>query len=186
MKTGAGAVALTPGSDAIGDNAFVIGTNNSVSENGSAAFGTDNNVKGQYSFASGNGNAVSGHGSVAMGSGNYNEKNNAAVFGKGNVANSDGELVIGSYNEQNESGYQEYFAIGNGTAEKRSTAFKVASTGADKPTEAYIDGEPIATHVMKDTDFKKSLLDLLYPIGSVYVYSGSRDRLNTITANGNT
>ena len=121
-----------------------------------------------------------------MGNGNYNEKNNAAVFGEGNVANSDGELVIGSYNEQNESGYQEYFAIGNGTAEKRSTAFKVASTGADKPTEAYIDGKPVATHVMEDTTFKQSLLDLLYPIGSVYVYSGSRDRLNTITANRKT
>ena len=187
MKTGAGAMALTSGSDASGDDAFVIGTNNSVSENGSAAFGTDNNVKGQYSFASGNDNAVSGHGSVAMGNGNINEKNNAAVFGKGNVANSDGELVIGSFNKPNESGYQEYFAIGNGTAEKRSTAFKVASTGgADNSTEAYIDGKPIATHVMEDTTFKQSLLDLLYPIGSVYVYSGSRDRLNIITANGDT
>ena len=125
---------------------------------------------------------------MAIGSdNNTNGKNNVAIFGKGNVANSDEELVIGSFNEQNESGYQEYFAIGNGKDENnRSTAFKVASTGADKPTEAYIDGEPIATHVMEDTDFKKSLLDLLYPIGSVYVYSGSRDRLNTITDNGDT
>lgn len=186
QKTGTGAVTLTSGSDASGDYAFVIGTNNNVSENGSAAFGTDNNVKGQYSFASGNGNAISGHWSVAMGNGNYNEKNNAAVFGEGNIANSEGELVIGSYNKQNESGYQEYFAIGNGTKKKRSTAFKVASTGAGKPTEAYIDGNKIATHVMEDTDFKKSLLDLLYPIGSVYVYSGSRDRLNVITSNGDT
>ena len=188
QKTGTGAVTLTSGSDASGDYAFVIGTNNSVSENGSAAFGTNNNVKGQYSFTSGNGNAVSGHWSVAIGSdNNTNGKNNAAVFGEGNVANSNEELVIGSFNEQNESGYQEYFAIGNGTAEKRSTAFKVASTGgADNHTEADIAGKPIATHVMEDTTFKQSLLDLLYPIGSVYVYSGSRDRLNTITANGDT
>lgn len=186
-KTGTGAMALTSGSDASGNDAFVIGTNNDVSEKGSAAFGTDNNVKGQYSFASGNGNAVSGHGSVAMGNGNTNEKNNAAVFGKGNVANSDGELVIGSFNGQNESGYQEYFAIGNGTDKKRSTAFKVASTGgADNSTEAYIDGKPIATHVMEDNTFRKSLLDLLYPIGSVYVYSGSRDKLKIIKANGDT
>ena len=186
MKTGAGAMALTSGSDASGDDAFVIGTNNSVSEQGSAAFGTDNNVKGQYSFASGNGNAISGHWSVAMGNGNINGKNNAAVFGKGNVANSAGELVIGSYNELVENGPTEYFAIGNGTSEKRSTAFKVASTGADKPTEAYIDGKPVAEHVMEDTDFKKSLLDLLYPIGSVYVYSGSRNKLTIITANRDT
>ena len=95
--------------------------------------------------------------------------------------------MVGSFNKPNESGYQEYFAIGNGTAEKRSTAFKVASTGgADNSTEAYIDGKPIATHVMEDTTFKQSLLDLLYPIGSVYVYSGSRDGLNIITANGDT
>ena len=186
QKTGTGAVTLTSGSDASGNYAFVIGTNNSVSENGSAAFGTDNNVKGQYSFTSGNDNAVSGHWSVAIGIGNINEKNNAAVFGKGNVANSNGELVIGSYNELVENGPTEYFAIGNGTAKKRRTAFAVASTGAGKPTEAYIDGEPIATHVMEDTTFKQSLLDLLYPIGSVYVYSGSRDRLNSITDNGDT
>ena len=186
MKTGAGAVALTSGSDASGDNAFVIGAKNIVSEEGSAAFGTDNNVKGQYSFASGNGNAVSGHGSVAMGSGNYNEKNNAAVFGKGNVANSAGELVIGSYNELVENGPTEYFAIGNGTDKKRSTAFKVASTGAGKPTEVYIDNTPVATHVMEDNTFRKSLLNLLYPIGSVYVYSGSRDRLNILTDDGDT
>ena len=184
QKTGTGAVTLTSGSDASGDYAFVIGTNNSVSENGSAAFGTNNNVKGQYSFTSGNGNAVSGHWSVAMGNGNISEKNNAAVFGEGNVANSTGELVIGSFNKPNESGYQEYFAIGNGTAEERSTAFRVASTGADKPTEVYIDDNKVATHVMEDADFKKSLLDLLYPIGSVYVYSGSRNNLNTITDNG--
>ena len=95
--------------------------------------------------------------------------------------------MIGSYNKQNESGYQEYFAIGNGTDKKRSTAFKVASTGGtDNSTEAYIDGKPIATHVMEDNAFKRSLLDLLYPIGSVYVYSGSRDRLTSITANGDT
>ena len=189
INTGAGAVALTSGSDANGDNAFVIGANNSVAKEGegSAAFGTDNNVKGPYSFASGNGNAVSGSGSVAIASdNNTNGKNNAAVFGKGNVANSDEELVIGSFNKPNESGYQEYFAIGNGTAEKRSTAFKVASTGANKPTEAYIDGKPIATHVMEDTTFKQSLLDLLYPIGSVYVYSGSRDNLKIVTDNRGT
>lgn len=186
QKTGTGAVTLTSGSDASGDYAFVIGTDNSVSEKGSAAFGTDNNIKGQYSFASGNGNAVSGHWSVAMGNGNINEKNNAAVFGKGNVANSAGELVIGSYNELVENGPTEYFAIGNGTAKKRSTAFSVASTGADKPTEVYIDDKPVATHVMEDTTFKQSLLDLLYPIGSVYVYSGSRDKLTIITANGDT
>lgn len=197
-KTGTGAVALTSGSDASGDDAFVIGEGNASSGKGSAAFGFNNKVEGQYSFASGSGNKIpnalgennkikTAVGSVAIGSdNNTNGKNNAAVFGKGNVANSDGELVIGSYNEQDESGYQEYFAIGNGTDKKRSTAFKVASTGADKPTEAYIDGKPIATHVMEDTSFKKSLLNLLYPIGSVYVYSGSRDRLTIITDNGDT
>ena len=198
MKTGAGAMALTSGSDASGDDAFVIGEGNASSGKGSAAFGFNNKVEGQYSFASGSGNKIpnalgenneikTAVGSVAIGSdNNTNGKNNAAVFGKGNVANSNGELVIGSFNGQNESGYQEYFAIGNGTAEKRSTAFKVASTGANKPTEAYIDGKPIATHVMEDTTFKQSLLDLLYPIGSVYVYSGSRDKLNVITYNGDT
>ena len=192
-------MALTSGSDASGDNAFVIGEGNVSSGKGSAAFGFNNKVEGRYSFASGSGNKIpnalgenneikTAVGSVAIGSdNNTNGKNNAAVFGKGNVANSDGELVIGSFNKPNESGYQEYFAIGNGKDENnRSTAFKVASTGADKPTEAYIDGEPIATHVMEDTDFKQSLLDLLYPIGSVYVYSGSRDRLTITTANGDT
>lgn len=197
-KTGTGAVALTSGSDASGNYAFVIGEGNASSGKGSAAFGFSNKVEGQYSFASGSGNKIpnalgenneikTAVGSVAIGSdNNTNGKNNAAVFGKGNVANSDGELVIGSFNKPNESGYQEYFAIGNGTAEERSTAFRVASTGADKPTEVYIDDNKVATHVMEDTDFKKSLLNLLYPIGSVYVYSGSRDRLNILTANGNT
>ena len=197
-ETGAGAMALTSYSDASGDNAFVIGEGNTSSGEGSAAFGFCNKVEGQYSFASGSGNEIpnaldennkikTAVGSVAIGSdNNTNGKNNAAVFGKGNVANSDGELVIGSYNERNESGYQEYFAIGNGTNKKRSTAFKVASTGAGKPTEVYIDDKPVATHVMKDTTFKQSLLDLLYPIGSVYIYSGSRDRLNTITNNRKT
>ena len=198
QKTGTGAMALTSGSDASGDNAFVIGEGNTSSGEGSAAFGFCNKVEGQYSFASGSGNEIpnaldennkikTAVGSVAIGSdNNTNGKNNAAVFGKGNVANSDGELVIGSFNKPNESGYQEYFAIGNGTAEKRSTAFKVASTGAGKPTEVYIDDEPVATHVMEDTDFKQSLLDLLYPIGSVYVYSGSRDNLKIVTDNGDT
>ena len=199
LKTGIGAMALTSGSEASGANAFVIGEDNSVSEKGSAAFGTGNKVEGQYSFASGSGNKIpnalgennkikTAVGSVAIGSdNNTNGKNNAAVFGKGNVANSDGELVIGSFNGQNSSGYQEYFAIGKGKDENnRSTAFKVASTGGtDNSTEVYIDNTPVATHVMEDTTFKQSLLDLLYPIGSVYVYSGSRDRLNILTYDGN-
>lgn len=186
-STGAGAAALTSGSDASGANAFAIGAKNNVSGDGSAAFGTGNTVSEEYSLASGIGNTVSGTGSAAIGSVNANAKNNAAVFGKGNVANSDGELVIGSFNKRDQSDYPEYFAIGNGTDEgNRNTAFKIAGTGVGKPTEAYIDGKPIATHVMEDTTFKQSLLNLLYPIGSVYVYSGSRDNLNTITDNGNT
>ena len=190
MKTGTGAMALTSGSDASGDDAFVIGEGNVSSGKGSAAFGFNNKVEGQYSFASGSGNKIpnalgenneikTAVGSVAIGSdNNTNGKNNAAVFGKGNVANSDGELVIGSFNGQNESGYQEYFAIGNGKDENtRSTAFKVASTGANKPTEAYIDGKPVATHVSENADFKKFLLDSLYPVGSVYIYSGDKSSL---------
>lgn len=186
-STGAGAAALTSGSDASGANAFAIGAKNNVSGDGSAAFGTGNTISEDYSLASGIGNTVSGTGSAAIGSDNANAKNNAAVFGKGNVANSDGELVIGSFNKRDQSDYPEYFAIGNGTDEgNRNTAFKIAGTGVGKPTEAYIDGKSIATHVMEDTTFKQSLLNLLYPIGSVYVYSGSRDNLNTITDNGNT
>lgn len=185
-STGAGAAALTSGSDASGANAFAIGAKNNVSGDGSAAFGTGNTVSGGYSLASGRGNTVSGTGSAAIGSVNANAKNNAAVFGKGNVANSDGELVIGSFNKQDLSGYPEYFAIGNGADEdNRSTAFKVASTGVGKPTEAYIDDKPIATHVSEDANFKKFLLDSLYPIGSVYIYSSDTD-LPTITVNGKT
>lgn len=185
---GRGSVILGSGSKAAGANTFAMGGNNVVSGESSAAFGASNSVtfNGIYSFVAGHNNKVDGSFTVTMGNSNTNEKAKAVVFGEGNIANSLGELVIGSYNKE-EDGNPEYFAIGNGTGkDNRNTAFKVASTGADKPTEVYIDGKSVATHVSEDNSFKQFLLNSLYPVGSVYTYSGSKNTLTKITVDGKT
>lgn len=188
LNKGKGSVAFTSGSDATGINAFTIGQKNSVSGENSAAFGANNKVSGSGSFASGNSNNVTGTGAVALGSSNKNAKLNAAVFGVGNTANSDYEVVFGCYNEEL-GGQKEYFAIGDGDPNIKKTVFAVKAVTDEKTsktgTELFIDNKSVATHVSEDTGFKEFLLNSLYPVGSVYIYSGARKNLALASNNGN-
>ena len=192
LNKGKGSVSFTSDSDASGDNAFTIGISNRVSGANSAAFGYSNEVSGSESFASGNENTVTKAGAMVVGDNNTNEKTNAVVFGVGNTANSDRELVIGKYNTKDTEVNTEYFAIGNGTgpaASKRSTAFKVVKKEQNSQTEVFIDDKSVAAHVSEDTNFKEFLLNSLYPIGSVYIYSGDKKNITktkTIEKNGRT
>ena len=115
---------------AIGNNSFVHGKNNLVTNDVSVAFGNANKVTGQYSVAFGHENTVAGAQTFAAGHTNEVARHKSVALGLGNkleIGGYEGRVAVGRYNNDINS---PIFAVGIGTSDtNRKNGIEVYDNG---------------------------------------------------------
>ena len=169
-------------SHAEGYNTTAFGTGSHTEGYNTTANGSYSHAEGQYTKADGDQSHAEGYNTTAFGTGSHTEGYNTTANGSyshaeggytkalvqyshaegyNTIANTSYGLVCGKYNDQSTTGL---FVVGDGTASKRSDAFRVNSLGSS-------DKDPVPSSVQAKVNGVSNVY-LGCPIGTIVMWAG--------------